>query len=140
MIISHPRHTECSNSQKQDECNIYATMKTMCLPGYQHNNFMTTHSLGHMMYGYLWLYIIYILYIILCYYIICIIYYIYTYIYILLIVNPYLKYFGRCLLQYLYKCHSIHRTRNTNVCIIYTFISVYIYLSISIYNIAKESI
>ena len=24
-------------SQKQDECNIYAIMKTMCPPGYHHN-------------------------------------------------------------------------------------------------------
>ena len=27
-------------------------MKTMCPPGYHHNGFVATHSLGHMMYGY----------------------------------------------------------------------------------------
>ena len=27
-------------------------MKTMCPPGYHHNGFVTTHVLGHMMYGY----------------------------------------------------------------------------------------
>ena len=26
-------------------------MKTMCPPGYHHNGFVTTHALGHMMYG-----------------------------------------------------------------------------------------
>ena len=39
-------------SQKQDEHNIYVIMKTMCPPGYQHNGFVATHALGHMMYGY----------------------------------------------------------------------------------------
>ena len=38
-------------SQKQDERNIYAIMKTMCPPGYHHNGFVATHALGHMMYG-----------------------------------------------------------------------------------------
>ena len=38
-------------SQKQDERNIYAIMKTMCPPGYHHNGFMATHARGHMMYG-----------------------------------------------------------------------------------------
>ena len=27
-------------------------MKTMCPPGYHHNGFVATHSLGHIMYGY----------------------------------------------------------------------------------------
>ena len=27
-------------------------MKTMSPPGYRHNGFVTTHALGHMMYGY----------------------------------------------------------------------------------------
>ena len=27
-------------------------MKTMCRPSYHHNDFMATHALGHMMYGY----------------------------------------------------------------------------------------
>ena len=31
-------------SQKQDECNIYVTMKTMYPPG-----FVATHALGHIM-------------------------------------------------------------------------------------------
>ena len=39
-------------SQKQDGCNIYVTMKTMCPPGYHHNGFVATHALGHMMYSY----------------------------------------------------------------------------------------
>ena len=39
-------------SQKQDERNIYAIMKTMCPPGYHHNGFVAIHALGHMMYGY----------------------------------------------------------------------------------------
>ena len=38
-------------SQKQDGCNIYAIMKTMCPPGYHHNGFVATLALGHMMYG-----------------------------------------------------------------------------------------
>ena len=37
-------------SQKQDEHNIYAVIKTMCPPGYHHNGFVATHTLGHMMY------------------------------------------------------------------------------------------
>ena len=31
---------------------IYAIMKTMCPPGYHHNGFVATHTLGHMMYCY----------------------------------------------------------------------------------------
>ena len=27
-------------------------MKTMCPPGYDHNGFVATHALGHMMYAY----------------------------------------------------------------------------------------
>ena len=38
-------------SQKQDESNVYAIMKTMCPPGYHHNGFVVTHALGHMMHG-----------------------------------------------------------------------------------------
>ena len=30
---------------------IYATMKTMCPPGYLHNGSVATHALGHVMYG-----------------------------------------------------------------------------------------
>ena len=37
--------------KNQDECNIYAIMKTMCSPGYHHNGFVAAHALGHMMYG-----------------------------------------------------------------------------------------
>ena len=39
-------------SQKQDGCNIYVTMKTMCPLGYHNNGFVATRALGHMMYGY----------------------------------------------------------------------------------------
>ena len=60
------------------------------------------------------------------------------YIYILLIVNPYLKYFGRCLLQYLYKCHSIHRTRNPMyVLYIHLYLCISIYLSLYIILLKK---
>ena len=38
-------------SQKQDEHNIYVIMKTICPPGYHHSDFVATHVLGHMMYG-----------------------------------------------------------------------------------------
>ena len=38
-------------SKKQDEHNIYVIMKTMCPPGYHHNDFIATPALGHMMYG-----------------------------------------------------------------------------------------
>ena len=31
---------------------INAIMKAMCPPGYDHNDFVATHALGHMMYGY----------------------------------------------------------------------------------------
>ena len=33
-------------SQKQDERNLYAIMKTMCPPCYYHNGFVATHALG----------------------------------------------------------------------------------------------
>ena len=39
-------------SQKQDECNIYVIMKTICPPSYHHNGFVAPHALGHMTYGY----------------------------------------------------------------------------------------
>ena len=35
-------------SQKQDERNIYAIMKAMCLTVYRQNGFLATHALGHM--------------------------------------------------------------------------------------------
>ena len=41
--------TQCVQiSQKQDERNIYAIMKTMCPPGCHHNGFVATHALGLM--------------------------------------------------------------------------------------------
>ena len=39
-------------SQKQDERNLYAIMKTVCLPGYHHNGLVAAHALGHMIYGF----------------------------------------------------------------------------------------
>ena len=39
-------------SQKQDGGKIYAIMKTMCPPSYHHNDFVATHALGYMVYGY----------------------------------------------------------------------------------------
>ena len=42
-------------SQKQDERNIYLSMKTMCPPGYYHNGFVATHALGHMIYIYIYI-------------------------------------------------------------------------------------
>ena len=38
-------------SQKQNEHNIYAIMKTMCPPGYQQNGIVTTQAVGHMTCG-----------------------------------------------------------------------------------------
>ena len=38
-------------SQKQDERNIYAIIKTMCPPGFHYNGYVGTHALGHMIYG-----------------------------------------------------------------------------------------
>ena len=72
-------------SQKQDGCNIYVIMKTMCPPGYHHNGFVATHALGHMMYGshnrtytYVYVYVYIYIYI-----------YIYTYIYIYIYIYIY---------------------------------------------------
>ena len=31
---------------------VYAIIKTMCPPSYHYNDFMATHALGHMVYGY----------------------------------------------------------------------------------------
>ena len=53
-------------SQKQDERNIYAIMKTMCPPIYHHNGFVATHALGHMMYMILYIYIYVYIYIYIC--------------------------------------------------------------------------
>ena len=39
------------DTYKQDNRNTYAIMKTMCPPGYHHNGFAATHTLGHVMYG-----------------------------------------------------------------------------------------
>ena len=38
-------------SQEQDK-HIYLIMKTIYPPCYDQNGFVTTHALGHMMYGY----------------------------------------------------------------------------------------
>ena len=35
-------------SQKQDEHNIYAIMKTMCPPGCHHNGFVAAHAIGQL--------------------------------------------------------------------------------------------
>ena len=32
-------------------------MRTMCPTGYHHNGFVATHALGHMMYGYMYIYV-----------------------------------------------------------------------------------
>ena len=57
-------------------------MRTMCHPGYNHNGFVATHELGHMMYM-MYIYI-YICITYLCIYYILNIYYIYV-IYIMLL-------------------------------------------------------
>ena len=49
--VIHNTHS-AQISQKQDERNLYAIMKTMCPSGCHHNGFVATHALGHMMYGY----------------------------------------------------------------------------------------
>ena len=64
-------------SQKQDERNIYAIMKTMCPTGYHHNGFAANHALGHMMYGYIRLCVCVCVCVCVCIYI-----YIYMYMYI----------------------------------------------------------
>ena len=38
--------------------HIYAIMKKMCPLGYHHNGFVVTHALGHIMYGYIYIYIL----------------------------------------------------------------------------------
>ena len=45
MVISDQRHAEIS--QKQDGCNMYVIMKTVCPPGYHHHGFVATHALDH---------------------------------------------------------------------------------------------
>ena len=47
MIISDPRHTECSNFTKQDGSNVYAIVKTICLPSYHHNGLVETCTWAH---------------------------------------------------------------------------------------------
>ena len=48
-------------SQRQDECNLYAIMKTLWPLAYHLNGFVATHALGHMMYGYnIYVYNVYI--------------------------------------------------------------------------------
>ena len=42
-------------SQKQDERNLDAIMKTIYTHGYHQNDFVATHALGHMMYSYIFL-------------------------------------------------------------------------------------
>ena len=37
---------------KENGCNIYVIMKTMCSSGYQYNGFMASHALGEIMHGY----------------------------------------------------------------------------------------
>ena len=48
MVKSDPQQS-AQISQKQDEQNVYEIMKTMCPPGYHHNDIVATHALGHMM-------------------------------------------------------------------------------------------
>ena len=48
MYISVHDTQSAQISQKQDERNIYVIMKTMCPPGYYHNGFVATHTLGLM--------------------------------------------------------------------------------------------
>ena len=49
-MIHDPQSVQIS--QKQNERNIYAIMKTMCPPDYNCNSFVATYALGHIMYGY----------------------------------------------------------------------------------------
>ena len=42
-------------SQKQDEYDIYAIMETICPSCYHHNEFVATHTFGHLMYSYTFL-------------------------------------------------------------------------------------
>ena len=43
------------SSQKEDGCNMYATKKILCSPGYHHNAFVATEVLGQ-------LYIVWLIY------------------------------------------------------------------------------
>ena len=63
-------------SQKKDGRNIHEIMKTMCRPNYHHNDFVATHSLGHMMYVndiyiYIYLYIFIYTFILFIYILLC---------------------------------------------------------------------
>ena len=50
VIVIHDTHS-AKISQKQEGHNIDRIMKESCLSGYQHNCFMATHAIVHMMYG-----------------------------------------------------------------------------------------
>ena len=52
-VEADPRTQSVQFSQKQDGCNIYVIMKTVCRPGYHYNGFVVAYALGHMMYDYL---------------------------------------------------------------------------------------
>ena len=53
MVISDPQHTQCSNLTNKRKIGItYTLMKAMFPPGYHQNDFVATHSLGKIMYGY----------------------------------------------------------------------------------------
>ena len=51
-LVTHLALLYIEHSQKHDEHNIYVIMKTMCPHSYHHTDFMATHALGYMMYGY----------------------------------------------------------------------------------------
>ena len=51
LIVIHNTRSS-SISQKQDGHNLYVIMKILCPPGYHHNVFVATHTIGHMIEGY----------------------------------------------------------------------------------------
>ena len=55
IIVNHDTRS-AQISQRQEGCNIYAIMKTVYSPDYYHNGFVATHVLGHIMYGFLFVY------------------------------------------------------------------------------------
>ena len=85
-------------------------MKTICPPGYHHNDFVATRALGHMMYGYTVIYIYiykYIIYIYNIYIYIYIYIYMYMYIYIYIYIYLYIR------VSYIY--HSLSQNALLNI-------------------------
>ena len=53
MVISIHDTQSAQLSQKENGRSIYPIMKTMCPPGYHHNDFVATYALWHIMHNYI---------------------------------------------------------------------------------------